>query len=66
MNDPIIERVREKLLQRSAVGLKKYGVGLGRTDLSYLDWLRHSQEELLDAVGYLEVLIQIEESKHEV
>jgi len=60
-HDPVIERVRKKLLQRSTVGLNKYGVGLDRTDLSRLDWLRHLQEELMDAAGYLEVLITDEE-----
>jgi hypothetical protein len=58
--DPIVEVVREKLLQRSKVGLNKYGVGLDRTDLSTLDWLNHLQEELLDAVGYIQRLIEIE------
>jgi hypothetical protein len=59
--DPIVESVRAKLLARSQAGLLKYGVGLDRTDLSRLDWLRHAQEELMDACNYLEVLIQQEE-----
>jgi len=57
-SDPIVEAVRAKLLQRSQVGLIKYGVGLDREDLSELDWLKHLQEELMDSVNYLEVLIQ--------
>lgn len=65
-DDPIIERVRAKLLDRSAAGIAKYGVTLARNDLSRLDWLRHLQEELLDAAGYLEVLIQEQEvERHE-
>lgn len=60
--DPIIDAVREKMLQRSQVGMLKYGVGLDRKDLSRLDWLKHAQEEAMDLAGYLEVLIQREVS----
>ena len=55
--DPIIESVREKFLSRSNVGLKKYGVGLDREDLTEREWLIHLQEELMDATGYIEVLL---------
>jgi hypothetical protein len=61
--DPIIERVRAKFRQRSTVSIAKYGTTLAREDLSRLDWLRHLQEELMDAVGYLEVLIGLEEHR---
>jgi len=61
MLDPIVESVRAKLLGRSQVGLKKYGVGLDRQDLSRIEWLRHAQEEAMDFCNYLEVLIQAEE-----
>lgn len=62
--DHIVERVRQKLLERSAAGMQKYGTGLYRTDLTRLDWLRHAQEEALDMANYLEVMIQLEEMKH--
>lgn len=62
--DRIVERVRQKLLERSQVGMDKYGTGLYRTDLTRLDWLRHAQEEAMDMANYLEVLIQLEEMKH--
>lgn len=58
MSDPIVESVIEKLRSRSVRGLDKYGVGLDREDLSVAEWLTHHQEELLDAAGYVEVLIQ--------
>lgn len=58
MTDPIVNRVREKLAERSAAGIAKYGTAMARTDLSRLDWLRHAQEELLDGAVYLERLIQ--------
>jgi len=51
--DPVVEAVRADLLQRSQVGLAKYGVGLDRTDLSLRDWLQHAYEEHLDAANYL-------------
>lgn len=63
LRDPIIESVRAKLLACSAVGIAKYGTTLARTDLSRLAWLRHLQEGLLDAAGYVERLIQDEERK---
>lgn len=56
--DPIVESVRQKLLERSQAGLLKYGVGLDRTDLTELEWLHHAQQEALDFANYLEVLIQ--------
>lgn len=59
MSDPIVESVIEKLRSRSVRGLDKYGVGLDREDLSVVEWLTHLQEELLDAAGYVEKLIQM-------
>ena len=58
--DPIVERVCRKMLQRSEVGVKKYGTTLNRADLSRLDWLIHAQEEAMDLANYLECLIQQE------
>jgi hypothetical protein len=55
--DQIIEAVKQKLEQRSARGLLKYGTPLTRSDLSHLDWLEHAQEEFLDGANYLERLI---------
>lgn len=46
--DPIVERVREKLLSRSQAGIAKYGTTLARTDLTRREWLQHLQDELLD------------------
>jgi hypothetical protein len=51
--DPVVEAVRADLLQRSQVGVQKYGVTLARTDLSLRDWLQHAYEEHLDAANYL-------------
>jgi len=56
--DSIVESVVAKFLQRSAIGIKKYGVTLDRTDLGVADWIQHAQEELMDAILYLEKLRQ--------
>jgi len=59
--DAIVQGVRDKLAQRAAAGLAKYGVTMERTDLTRLDWLHHAQQEALDLAVYLERLIQDEE-----
>jgi hypothetical protein len=56
--DSIVDAVIKKFLERSAVGQKKYGVTLDRTDLKALDWITHAQEELMDGILYLERLKQ--------
>ena len=57
MLDPNVEAVREKLKKRAEVGLAKYGTDTTRQDLSFLDWLRHAQEEAMDLAVYLERMI---------
>jgi hypothetical protein len=59
----IEEDVCYKILKRSEVGKQKYGTTMERDDLSRLDWLKHTQEELMDACVYLEKLIQMEKNK---
>lgn len=54
--DSIVASVIKKFQERSDVGVKKYGVSLDRTDLTTLNWLTHLQEELMDAVNYIERL----------
>ena len=54
MRDKIIERVINKIKQRSDVGYKKYGVTLQDDEQSLDKWLTHIQEELMDAVNYIE------------
>ena len=56
--DRNVEAVRARLLQRSKVGILKYGTTTERTDWSSLDRLRHAQEEALDLAVYLEAEIQ--------
>ena len=54
MRDKIIERVINKIKSRSDVGYKKYGVTLNDDDQPLNVWLTHIQEELMDAVNYIE------------
>ena len=54
--DSIVTSVIESFKSRSALGLKKYGHTLDRKDLSFLEWVQHAQEELMDAILYLEKL----------
>jgi hypothetical protein len=52
--DPVVERVVDKFVDRSDVGYKKYGVTLEEDPSEMLEWLNHLQEELMDAVLYLQ------------
>jgi len=54
--DKYVQAVKEKFEQRSQTGIKKYNTTLEREDLSFIDWLNHLQEELMDATLYVERL----------
>ena len=54
IRDKVIERVINKIKSRSDVGYKKYGVTLHDDEQSLETWLTHIQEELMDAVNYIE------------
>ena len=56
--DEIIERVIKKFRNRSEVGFKKYGVTLKDDYQPFDTWLTHVQEELMDAVNYIEKIKQ--------
>ena len=50
----LVESVVKKIINRSVVGYKKYGVTLHKDDQPLDTWLQHIQEELMDAVNYIE------------
>jgi len=52
--DPVVERVVDKFISRSDIGFKKYGVTLEQDPSHMFEWLNHLQEELMDAVLYLQ------------
>tara|TARA_R100000479_G_C6283148_1_gene163740 strand:- start:330 stop:611 length:282 start_codon:yes stop_codon:yes gene_type:complete len=56
MRDKIIKDVIEKFKERSDVGYKKYGVTLHDDEPSLHKWLNHLQEELMDAINYIQKL----------
>jgi hypothetical protein len=47
----IIDRQQEK-------GLKKYGKTVDQADLSIVEWIEHTQEEIADTLIYLECIKQ--------
>jgi len=62
--DTVVRSVLNKFITRAEFGMQKYGVNLDRTDLSLMDWIQHAQEELMDAILYLEKLKQQQQQQH--
>lgn len=58
-NCKIANQVAKKIIKRANLGKKKYGKTLERNDLSYVRWLEHLQEELLDGANYIQKLIDL-------
>jgi hypothetical protein len=54
--DSVVESVVKKFQDRSRVGIDKYGTTLDRTDIDFDGWAEHLQQELMDAILYLERL----------
>ena len=52
--DPVVERVVDSFVSRSDVGFKKYWITLDKDPQDMFVWLNHLQEELMDAVLYLQ------------
>ena len=61
--DKNVDAVMQRLAMRASMGLLKYGVTTERTDLADRQWLRHLQEELLDAAVYVERVLATPEAK---
>lgn len=56
VQDPIVAKVVNHVIDRSEIGIQKYGITLERGDLNTIEWIQHFQEELLDGANYAEVL----------
>ena len=54
----IEDEVCKKIQERAQIGLEKYGVTMERTDFDFKTWLIYLQEELMEAVVYLQRLIE--------
>lgn len=57
MRDKIVENVIDKYSERSQVGITKYGTTLETNNKD--NYLKHLQEELMDATLYLEKLMTL-------
>lgn len=64
ITDKHVKAVTDMMINRSEVGMAKYGVNLERKDFTTLNWLQHLQEELCDAANYIEVLKERERNKN--
>lgn len=62
VNCTTVQSVIDKFRSRSEIGTAKYGTTLAENDLPLIDWLDHLQEELMDAINYIERIKQ--ELKH--
>ena len=56
--DPVVQSVVNKFVDRSDVGFAKYGKTMRDDKSDVFVWLNHLQEELMDAILYLEKLRQ--------
>ena len=55
--DAVVEANRQLLLDRSNVGIDKYGVTLQNSGLGHRALLQHALEEALDLANYLQAEI---------
>ncbi|NDB81422.1 MAG: hypothetical protein EB127_01545 [Alphaproteobacteria bacterium] len=59
MRDQVVETVINKYYDRSQVGITKYGTTLYNNNQD--NYLKHLQEELMDATLYLQKLMDLKE-----
>lgn len=59
MRDLVVDNVIDKYYERSQVGITKYGSTLQRNN--HDNYLKHLQEELMDATLYLQKLMDLKE-----
>lgn len=52
--DVIVEKVISTMRERSRDGIVKYGTTLQDSPDGFYSWLNHLQEELMDAILYIE------------
>lgn len=53
-NDPLVQKVIDRMAARSESGIKKFGNTMDKADKSLHEWILDTQEELADAIIYLE------------
>lgn len=52
----IEQKVIDLINQRAKIGKEKYETTMERNDLTFMEWMQHLQEEMLDASIYIEKL----------
>ena len=66
--DKLIQKIINRMSRRSEDGIKKFGITMGESKKPFVNWINDTQEELWDAIVYLEKIKiitqkEIEESK---
>ena len=56
VTDPIVLQNCIEMLERSKVGVEKYGTTLDENDIPIKEWIQHAKEEVMDMANYLERL----------
>ena len=59
MRDIVVDHVIDKYYERSQVGIDKYGTTLFNNN--YDNYLKHLQEELMDATLYIQKIMDLKE-----
>ena len=54
--DSIVQSIIDKFNDRAKMGYEKYNNTLDRNDFTVIEWVTNAQEELMDAILYLEKL----------
>ena len=54
--DTVVNRVLSKFVQRSDEGMQRFGVSMADAAKPTHQWIEDAQEELMDAILYLEKL----------
>ena len=63
--DKLVKRVMDKMALRANQGMIKFGNTMEETKKTKIQWLKETQEELLDAAVYLEKCIEAEYKRTE-
>tara|TARA_R100000988_G_C3977196_1_gene154851 strand:+ start:214 stop:477 length:264 start_codon:yes stop_codon:yes gene_type:complete len=53
-NDPVVNRVINKIIKRHKQGMKKFGKTMSDNNRPFNEWVKEAQEESIDFVHYLE------------
>lgn len=55
-NNEVLLKINLRFRKQVEKGLEKYGETVSPDNLTTIEWIDHAQEELMDAMVYLEVL----------